>query len=263
MKRVLAFAYGVVCYVVFLAVFVYLIGFVGDFLVPRSVDAGPQAPLTTAILVDVGLLALFALQHSVMARQGFKKRWTRLVPWHVERSTYVLAASVVLALVMWGWRPIPGQVWSVESAAGVAVLWSLFGLGWAVVLVSTFLIDHFRLFGLKQVWTHLRGRDLEPPRFQTPGFYRYVRHPLYVGFLLAFWCVPTMTWGHLLFAGVWTSWILLAIRLEERDLVRFHGEAYEAYRERVRALLPFPRASAVAGRSEGRRDEPTEAVPGD
>ena len=251
MKRALGMLYGVTAYLVFLAVFVYLFGFVGDLVVPRSIDDGPSAPVTVALLVDVGLLLLFAVQHSVMARQGFKRWWTRIVPWHLERSTYVLLASLVLAVVMWGWRPIPATVWSVESTVGAGVLQGLFWVGWGTVLLSTFLIDHFRLFGLKQVWAHMRGADLEPPEFQTPGLYRVVRHPLYLGFLLAFWCTPEMTAGHLLFAGVWTAWILVAIRLEERDLVAFHGAAYRAYRERVRMLLPLPRGSAAGSGGGG------------
>jgi protein-S-isoprenylcysteine O-methyltransferase Ste14 len=255
MRKFLALAYGIACYLAFLAVFGYLVGFLGNLVVPKSIDTGASSPLLVALAVNVGLLGLFALQHSVMARRGFKERWTEIVPEHLERSTYVLAASLVLGLLMWGWRPIPEVVWSVEEPAAAAVLDGLFWVGWAVVLVATFLIDHFRLFGLKQVWGHVRGRDFEPPEFQTPGLYRYVRHPLYLGFLLAFWCTPTMTVGHLLFAGVWTGWILLAIRLEERDLVRFHGDAYRQYRQRVGMLLPTPTLSGgdgPEGAGEGR-----------
>lgn len=241
MKKLFAFLYGVACYLLFLAVFLYLIAFVGDLPVPRTVNVGPSAPLGMAVAMNVGLLLLFSLQHSVMARQGFKERWTRIVPKDLERSTYVLAASLVLALVMWGWRPIPETVWRVEDPLAIGVLDGVFWLGWAIVLLATFLIDHFRLFGLKQVWGQLRGRRYEPPDFQTPSMYRVVRHPLYLGFLLAFWSTPHMTAGHLLFAGVWTGWILVAIRLEEKDLVRFHGDAYRAYRRRVRMLLPLPK----------------------
>ena len=246
MRKALSLAYGVTAYLIFLAVFAYLVGFVGDLLVPRSIDAGPASAAGTAVLVDVGLLTLFAVQHSVMARRGFKERWTEIVPRHLERSTYVLAASVVLALVMWGWRPLPEVLWSLDQPVAASVLDGLFWAGWGIVLLSTFLIDHFRLFGLKQVWAAARGRELSPPEFQTPGLYRWVRHPLYLGFLLAFWCTPTMTAGHALFAGVWTGWILLAIRLEERDLVRHHGEAYREYRRRVRKLVPLPRGGPDA-----------------
>lgn len=240
MSRILGFAYGTLSYLVFLGVFVHLIGFVGDILVPKSIDSASATSLPMAVGFDVALLALFAVQHSVMARQGFKRWWTRIVPRHLERSTYVLAASVVLAVVMWGWQPIAGVVWSVESPIGAATLQGVFWAGWGMVLLSTFLIDHFRLFGLKQVWLHLRGRDLAPPKFETPSLYRVVRHPLYLGFLMAFWATPRMTVGHLLFAAVWTSWILLAIKLEEGDLVRFHGEAYRDYRHRVPMLIPRP-----------------------
>lgn len=241
MRRALGFAYGLVVYALFLAVFLYLIAFVGDFLVPRTVDSGPSSSLGVALAGNVGLLLLFGVQHSVMARQGFKERWTEIVPWHLERSTYVLATTLVLTLLYWGWRPIPEVVWSVGNPIGEAVLWGLFALGWAIVLISTFLIDHFRLFGLKQVWCHLRGEELEPPEFQTPGLYRYVRHPLYLGLLMGFWAIPHMTVGHLLFAAVWTGYILFAVRLEERDLLRFHGEDYRRYRERVRMLVPLPK----------------------
>ena len=241
MKKSLSFAYGVLAYALFLGSFLYLIAFVGDLVVPKTIDTGASAATGIAVAVDVGLLLLFGVQHSVMARDWFKERWTEIVPRHLERSTYVLAASLVLALVMWAWRPIPGTVWSLDQPLVAAVLEGLFWLGWAIVLLTTFLIDHFRLFGLKQVWAHLRGRSSDPPEFQTPALYRVVRHPLYLGFLLAFWCTPEMTVGRLLFAGVWTGYILFAIRLEERDLERFHGDAYRDYRRRVRMLLPLPK----------------------
>ena len=250
MKKLLGFGYGVVAYVLFLAVFVYLIGFVGNILVPRSIDGPGPVGLPSALAVDIGLLALFAVQHSVMARRWFKARWTKVVPSHLERSTYVLMATAVLAAVMWGWRPALGTIWSVDSAAAVTILHAVFWAGWALVLVSTFLIDHFALFGLKQVWAHLRGGEVPPPRFQTPVFYRLVRHPLYLGFLLAFWSAPRMTSGHLLFAGVWTAWILLAIRLEETDLVAAYGEAYRHYRRRVPMLLPVPGGTAPRAQEE-------------
>lgn len=243
MRRTLSLAYGGLAYLVFLGVFLYAVGFVGDFAVPRTIDVGPSAGLTEALLIDVGLLLLFAVQHSVMARDWFKERWTEIVPRHLERSTYVLIASLVLALLCWQWRPIPETVWSV-SGPGATVLWMVFALGWVIVLVTTFLIDHFSLFGLRQVWAHFRGERPEPPRFQEPGLYQYVRHPLYFGFLLAFWAIPEMTAGHLLFAGATTGYILVAIQFEERDLLRYHGRRYAEYRERVSMLIPWFRQTA-------------------
>lgn len=248
MRRTLSLVYGILAYLLFLVVFAYSIGFVGDFLVPRTIDTGPSAALGVALAIDLGLLALFAVQHSGMARQGFKERWTRIVPRHVERSTYVLAATVTLAVVMWLWRPIPATIWSIEHPVAVAVLEGLFWAGWGIVLLSTFLIDHFDLFGLKQVWAHFRGEEPSAPEFQTPGLYRYVRHPLYLGFLMAFWATPHMTAGHLLFAGGVTGYILLAIQFEEKDLVRFHGAAYREYRRRVPMLFP---TGKTAGAPEG------------
>lgn len=244
MGRALALAYGGLSYLVFLAVFLYAIGFVGDFAVPRTIDSGVAAGLGEALLVDAGLLLLFAVQHSVMARDWFKKRWTQVVPRHLERSSYVLIASLILALIFWQWRPIPDTVWSVSGTGG-SVLWGVFALGWTIVLVTTFLIDHFSLFGLKQVAAHARGERFEYPEFQAPGFYRYVRHPLYFGFILAFWATPEMTAGHLLFAGATTVYMLVAIQFEEQDLLRYHGSRYADYRERVSMIVPwFPAGSA-------------------
>lgn len=256
MKRALAFAYGIACYLLFLAVFLYFIGFVGDLLVPKSVDSGGGAPLAEAILVNLGLVALFGLQHSGMARPEFKRWWTRIVPEHVERSTYVLAATLALALLCWQWRPIPGTLWEVESTAGQAVLWTLFGVGWLLVLSATYMINHFHLFGLQQVYQNLRGREISAPKFQTPGLYKLVRHPLNLGFLLAFWAIPTMTWGHALLALAFTGHILVSIPLEERDLVRHFGDRYRRYRERVPSLLPWPGgAGGGAGAPETERSE--------
>lgn len=238
MTRVVAFAYGILCYVLFLAVFLYFIAFVGDVAVPRSVDAGLAAPLAEAIVVNLALIALFALQHSGMARPGFKRWWKKLVPASVERSTYVLFASLALGLLCWQWRPIPGTVWEVDNAAGQGVLWGLFALGWGLVLAATFMIDHFHLFGLQQVYRRLRGREPAPPRFQTPGLYKLVRHPLNLGFLLAFWAIPHMTWGHLLLAVGFTGHILVSIPLEERDLIRHFGDRYRLYKQRVPTLFP-------------------------
>ncbi len=237
-----AFAYGVLCYLVFLASFLYAIGFVGNRAVPRSIDSGTAGPVAQALLVDVALLGLFALQHSVMSRQGFKRWWTRFVPTPVERSTYVLLSSALLLLLFWKWQPIPGVVWQVEHPIGVAALELLFWSGWALVLYSTFAIDHFDLFGLRQVWFRLRGVEYAPVPFVQPRLYGIVRHPLMLGFLVAFWSAPTMTQGHLLFSAATTGYMALGILLEERDLVAAHGEAYRRYRRQVRMLLPIPRS---------------------
>lgn len=245
MSKLLSLAYGLTAYLVFLGVFVYLIGFVGDIAAPTSLDRDASGSIVSALLIDLGLLALFSLQHSVMARRGFKDQWTRLVPEHLERSTYVLAASGALGLLMWAWRPIPGVVWHVEHSGFAGLLWTGFAMGWVIVLLSTFLIDHFRLFGLKQVWSYAKNEVEGSSAFKTPGLYRLVRHPLYLGFIVAFWCTPRMTAGHLLFAGVFTSWIVLAIRFEERDLVHEHGQAYRDYRDAVRMLVPWPARRAA------------------
>ena len=243
-KRLGFFVYGVVCYAIFFATFLYAIGFIGNFGVPSTLDEPAREPLARAILIDAALLGLFAVQHSVMARRWFKERWTKIVPPVIERSTYVLFSSLALIVLFWQWRPLGGVVWSVENPAGRAVLFALFAFGWGLVLVSTFLINHFDLFGLRQVWLFLRGRPYTKLEFGTPGPYRLVRHPLYVGWFFAFWMTPAMTYAHLLFAIATTAYILIAIQFEERDLVHEHGSSYEDYRRRVPMLVPFTRSSA-------------------
>jgi len=235
MGRILALLYGVVCYLIFFAVFLYSIWWVWTLDVPR-----PDAPLARALGIDTGLLLLFAVQHSGMARQGFKRAWTRVVSPAIERSTYVLAASLALLVLIVFWQPVPTLIWQLDSPVAQAALHALFGVGWLVVLVSTFLLDHADLFGLKQVWTYWRGQTYQPLAFRTPSMYKLVRHPIYLGFLLAFWSAPRMTLGHLYFAAVTTAWILVAIQLEERDLITFHGEQYKLYRSGVSMLVPWP-----------------------
>ena len=237
-QRALLFVYGVACYAVFLASFLYAIGFIGGFLVPTRLDGPAQGSVAAALAVDLGLLTVFALQHSVMARRGFKAWWTRIVPKPAERATYTLLSSLALFLMFWQWRPLGGVVWEVETAALRGSLYGVFFAGLAIVLASTFLINHFDLFGLRQVWLHLIGKPYTPLRFRTPLLYRLVRHPLYVGWLLTFWATPTMTAAHLVFAIATTAYILIAIRLEERDLVHEHGASYEAYRASVPMLVP-------------------------
>jgi protein-S-isoprenylcysteine O-methyltransferase Ste14 len=244
MRRLLVLAYGVTTYAVFFATFCYAFAFVGNFLVPTRLDGDPQGPLSEAILVNLALLAAFAVQHSVMARPAFKRWWTKFVPKPIERSTYVLFSSAALILLFWQWRPMGGTVWNISDPAGRAIMLTLFVSGWMLVLVTTFLINHFDLFGLRQPWLYFRGRPYQPLRFVTPGPYRLVRHPLYVGWMLAFWATPTMTLAHLLFAIVTSLYILAAIRLEERDLVGEHGERYASYRRQVPMLVPRLRARA-------------------
>ena len=239
LKRIAAVSYGVLSYLVFFGTFLYAIGFIGNMVVPKSIDGPAQTSLLRALLINVGLLGLFAVQHSVMARQWFKRAWTRMVPPPVERSTYVLFSSVALLLLFRFWEPVGGVLWQVNSPAARWAITMLYGFGWALVFVATLLIDHFDLFGLRQVWLYFRNRPYIHSKFRTPLFYKFVRHPLYLGWLVVFWSAPTMTATHLLFAVATTAYIFLAIQFEERDLIRVHGISYQKYREDVPMIVPF------------------------
>ncbi len=253
MKRIIAFTYGVASYGVFFASLLYAIGFLGNFGVPKTIDSGPEGSIVGALLIDGALLALFALQHSVMARPWFKKAWTRIVPEPVERSTYVLLSSVALLLLFWQWQPIGGAIWTVENGIAKAIILGLYAAGLLIVLLSTFLLNHFDLFGLRQVSLYLVGRPYTQLEFRVPFFYRYVRHPLYVGWLLTFWSAPIMTVAHFFFAVMTTVYILGAIQLEEADLLKIHGDTYQRYREETPMLVPSFSASTSGS--------PTKTVP--
>jgi protein-S-isoprenylcysteine O-methyltransferase Ste14 len=240
--RLLTLCYGGLAYLIFLGTFLYAVGFVSGFVVPKTVDktteAGPSASLTTALLINLAVMSIFAVQHSGMARRGFKQFFTRFASPAIERSTYVLLTSLSLILLYWQWQPMPSLVWNIENSVAANIVTAGGFLGWLIVLYSTFLISHFELFGLTQVVSHFAGRVIEPMKFKTPGLYRMIRHPIYLGFIIAFWCTPTMTLGHLLFAAVTTAYIFVGIYLEERDLVTMFGDEYRRYRERVAMLVP-------------------------
>lgn len=261
MTRVLALLYGAVCYVVFLVTFLYAIGFVAGLGVPKHIDNGTAGDFSIALVIDLALLGLFAVQHSVMARPAFKRWWTQFVPPPVERSTYILFSSLALIALFWFWRPLPLTIWNVEQGAARIALYSLSMLGWLLVLTGTFMINHFDLFGLKQVWQYSRGaRDHGEQPFVTRAFYRIVRHPLMLGFMVAFWATPTMSLGHLLFALMTTGYIVVAVKfLEERDLIAEHGDTYRDYQRRVPMLLPLPKRQV----DNGDPNTPSRTVTGD
>jgi methanethiol S-methyltransferase len=242
-SRVLAFLYGFAAYAAFVVTILYAIGFVMGLPVPKDIDTGQQTSLLEALVVDIALMSLFAVQHSVMARKPFKAWWTQFVPKSIERSTYVLLASLCLMLLFWQWRPLPAIVWQVEDPNAAAAVATVSLLGWTIVFTSTFLINHFELFGLHQVTANLAGRVMPPAQFRTPAYYKFVRHPIYLGFIIAFWAAPVMTAGHLLFAAVTTAYIFVGIFLEERDLTDLFGEEYREYKERVSMLFPWRKSN--------------------
>lgn len=248
MRKLIGALYSALVYIFFLGVFLYAIGFVENLPVPKSIDSGVGGTITASLLIDAGLLALFAIQHSVMARLGFKRAWTRIVPPELERSTYVLFASLALALICWQWRPLPQPVWSVDSRTGASLLLAVSWVGWAMLLLSTFLISHFQLFGLSQGFARLLGLEAPEPAFVTPFFYRWLRHPIYAGFILAFWAAPRMSLGHLFFAVATTGYIFVGIWFEERDLIAQFGDRYRLYRATVGMLVPRIRQSGPGKR---------------
>jgi len=241
MARILTFLYGIIAYAVFFITFLYAIGFVGNIIVPKSIDSGVQGVFTKSILINVILLGLFAVQHSVMARPAFKRWWTKIIPEPIERSTYVLLSSLLLALLFWLWQPMIGSIWNVNNIFGSTILTGLFWLGWIIVLLSTFMINHFDLFGLRQVYLYMQRKEYTSVEFRSPALYRYMRHPIMTGFIIAFWATPQMTTGHLLFAIATTAYILIGIQLEEQDLLKFYGESYNQYRRQVSMLIPIIR----------------------
>lgn len=247
MGKALALVYGVAAYGFFFLTFLYAIGFVGNMIVPKTIDSGEEGPFLTSLLINVILLGLFAVQHSVMARPAFKAWWTKMVPEPVERSTYVLFASLLLALLCWQWRPMPAEVWSVTDPSGILIVQIIFFLGWGVLLASTFMIDHFDLFGLRQVFIFATGKTRGDLEFKTTGFYRHVRHPIMLGFIIAFWAAPVMSVGHLVFTVGTTAYIFIGIAFEERDLLVALGEPYRAYKMKVSMIIPMPGKKSSQG----------------
>ena len=238
--RFIYFLYGTICYFIFFGTFLYAIGFVGNFIVPKSMDTGVEGSLSEALLINMLLLGVFAIQHSVMARQGFKEKWTKIIPAEIERNTYVLLSSLALLLIFWQWRPMGDVIWDVSNTTLGNVLIGISLAGWLFVLISTFLLDHFELLGLKQAYSNLTGRKMQSSKFRTPGFYKFVRHPIYLGFTIAFWATPIMTTAHLLFAIGTLGYTLVGIFLEEKDLVTMFGEEYKNYKSEVSMLIPLP-----------------------
>lgn len=253
MKRIAFFIYGTLCYLFFVGIFLYAVGFLGNFGVPTTIDGQPQVSIWQALVINTFLLGLFAVQHSVMARQGFKRWWTQYIPKPIERSTYVLCTNIALALLFYAWEPMGGEIWHIQHPIGQFILYSLFAVGWGLVLMATIMINHFDFFGMRQVWLYLQGQVYTPLPFKTPALYRHVRHPLYVGWLLIFWSTPTMTSAHLMFAFTTTVYILMAIQWEEKDLVIFHGPEYEDYQYRVPMFFPrFLQGNRMKERQTGK-----------
>lgn len=241
MKRILAFIYGIFCYLISLITLTYSVGFIGNLIVPKTLDLNLDGTLINGILIDISLIALFGIQHSLMARKSFKKWWKKIIPHPIERSTYVLMASLTLLLLFWQWHSLGGIIWKIQIPIASNIIYGIFALGWLIVLISTFMINHFDLFGLRQVYLYLRGQEYEYLGFRTPGFYKYVRHPIMLGFVIVFWATPTMTFSHLIFALGTTIYTLVGIKLEEVDMISIYGDLYQEYRQQVSMLIPIPR----------------------